>query len=187
MALTPSIMVHLGTQAPKFHLKNVVDNKMVSLEDFKGATVYVIFFICNHCPYVKHIQIALAKVAFEYTFKNVVFIGINSNDMHKYPEDSPEKMIQTVQDAGYCFPYLYDETQSVAKAFQAACTPDFFVYDSHLKLVYRGQFDDSRPGNITPPTGNDLSAAIDATLNGNVIPADMQKPSIGCNIKWKAE
>jgi thiol-disulfide isomerase/thioredoxin len=187
MALTPSKMVSLGTVAPDFNLTNVVDGKSTSLKDFQGSAVYVMCFICNHCPYVKHIREALAKIAFEYKAKKVAFIGISSNDAQEYPDDSPEKMVEEVHETGYCFPYLYDESQEVAKAYQAACTPDFFVYDSHLKLAYRGQFDDTRPGGKVPATGADLVAAIEAVLKGQPIPENTQKPSMGCNIKWKKD
>ena len=184
MALTPSTMLPLGTQAPAFSLLNV-DGQMVSLEDFQGAPALVVAFICNHCPFVKHVAPAFAELAREYQAKGVGVVAISSNDVPNYPADSPEQMVREAEERGYTFPYLYDETQEVAKAYAAACTPDFYVFDKNQKLVYRGQLDSSRPESGTPVTGNDLRAALDAVLAGKPVPAD-QKPSIGCNIKWKA-
>lgn len=186
MALTPSTMLPLGTVAPDFQLPDA-NGKLVSLSDFKGAPATLVMFICNHCPYVIHIRDELAKVAREYQAKGVAVVAINSNDAQTYPADSPEKMKEEVARAGYTFPYLYDETQDVAKAYRAACTPDFFLFDKDLRLVYRGQFDDSRPRVANPPpvTGRDLRAALDAALEGRSIPEADQKPSMGCNIKWK--
>jgi peroxiredoxin len=184
MALTPSTMLPLGTSAPDFKLPDT-EGKVVSLADFKGRPALVILFICNHCPYVKHIRAGLAQLARDYLPKQVAIVGINSNDAANYPEDSPAKMKAEVKSAGYTFPYLYDETQAVARAYQAACTPDLYLFDQNRKLVYRGQFDDSRPGNGIPVTGKDLRAALDAMLAGKPVLPD-QKASVGCNIKWKA-
>jgi peroxiredoxin len=184
MALTPSTMLPLGTTAPAFQLPDT-NGKTVSLADFENAPALLVLFICNHCPYVKHIRAELANLARDYQAKGVGIVAINSNDAANYRDDSPEKMKQEVKSAGYTFPYLYDETQSVAKAYRAACTPDIFLFDKNLKLAYRGQLDDSRPGNDIPVTGENLRAALDAVLAGTPV-AENQNPSIGCNIKWKA-
>lgn len=176
-------MLPLGTKAHDFQLPDT-SGKTVSLSDFKGAPALAIIFMCNHCPYVKHIRSGLAQLARDYSNRGVAFVGISSNDVANYPADSPQKMAEEVKAAGYTFPYLYDESQAVAKAFRAACTPDFYVFDKDQRLVYRGQLDDSRPGNGVPVTGRDLRAAIDAVLADKPVPAT-QKPSIGCNIKWK--
>lgn len=184
MAATSSVMVSLGTPAPMFTLTDVVSGNAVSLPHQKDAVATVIMFICNHCPYVKHINAALVRLATDYLPRGISFMAISSNDTTKYPEDGPEKMKALALHHKYPFPYLYDETQQVARAFDAACTPDFFVYDKNLKLVYRGQFDDSRPGNTIPVTGNDLRQAIDCVVANKPV-SDQQKPSIGCNIKWK--
>lgn len=185
MALTPSTMLPLGTAAPAFSLPDItITGKTVSLDDFKDAPALLVMFICNHCPFVKHIRGGLAQLAKDYQPKGVAIVGINANDAKNYPDDSPEKMKQEAKGAGYTFPYLYDETQAAAKAYHAACTPDFFLFDRERKLVYRGQLDDSRPGNGIPVTGADLRAALDAVLAGKPL-AVPQKPSIGCNIKWK--
>ncbi len=184
MAETPSKMVPLGTKAPEFTLPEPMSGKEKSLTELKSSVGTVIMFICNHCPYVKHINTVLPGFANDYIKKRISFIAINSNDIKNYPQDSPEKMIETAKETGYPFPYLFDESQEAAKAYGAACTPDFFVYDKDLKLVYRGQFDDSRPGNNKPVTGKDLASAIDALIEGEPIPNN-QIPSIGCNIKWK--
>jgi peroxiredoxin len=184
MALTPSTMLPLGTAAPDFKLPDT-NGKMVSLADFEDRAALLVMFICNHCPYVKHIRAGLAQLARDYVPRGVGIVGINSNDVANYPEDSPARMKEEVRAAGYIFPYLYDESQAVAKAYRAACTPDIYLFDKNRKLVYRGQFDDSRPGNGIPVTGKDLRAALDAVLAGRPVPPD-QKPSIGCNIKWKA-
>jgi peroxiredoxin len=184
MALTPSTMLPLGTAAPDFKLPDT-NGKIVSLADFKNAPALVVIFMCNHCPYVLHIRAGLAQFARDYAPKHVAIVGVNSNDVENYPEDSPAKMKAEVKSAGYTFPYLYDETQAVAKAYRAACTPDIYLFDKNQKLVYRGQFDGSRPGNNVPVTGSDLRAALDATLAGNSISPN-QKASMGCNIKWKA-
>ncbi len=184
MALTPSTMVALGTPAPDFRLPDT-DGKTVALSDFSSAPALLVAFICNHCPYVKHIRTAFAKLVKDYQAKGVAVVCINSNDATAYPDDSPAKMKEEKAAVGYTFPYLYDESQDVAKAYHAACTPDFFVYDKNRKLVYRGQMDASRPGNGKPNDGADLRAALDAVLAGKA-PATTQMPSIGCNIKWKA-
>jgi len=183
MARTPSTMLPLGTKAPDFSLVNV-DGRTVSLSDFNGAPALLILFMCNHCPFVKNLAAALAQFAHEYMQKKVSVVGINSNDVANYPADSPEQMVHEAEDQGYTFPYLYDETQEVAKAYRAACKPDFFLFDRDQRLVYRGQFDSSRPDNGVPITGADLRAAVDAVLAGKK-PSDKQIPSIGCNIKWK--
>jgi len=176
-------MLPLGTPAPDFRLPDP-SGIIVSLADFKTAPALLVVFMCNHCPYVKHIRDGLAKLACDYRSRGVAVVGINSNDAVSYPADSPAKMAEEADSAGYIFPYLYDETQEVAKAYRAACTPDIYLFDSDQRLVYRGQFDDSRPGNGMPVTGNDLRAALDAVLAGKPVPPN-QKPSIGCNIKWK--
>ena len=183
MALTPSTMLALGTSAPDFRLPDT-RGQMVSPADFKSAPALLVLFICNHCPYVKHIRSALADLGREYQRRGAAIVAINSNDVQNYPEDSPERMKQEVKAAGYVFPYLYDEAQSAARAYRAACTPDIFLFDKNRKLVYRGQFDDSRPGNGLPVTGRDLRAALDAVLAGKPVP-EPQTASMGCNIKWK--
>ena len=184
MALTPSTMLPLGTAAPDFKLPDT-GGKIVSLADFKGQPALLVIFICNHCPYVIHIRAGLAQLARDYLPRNVGIVGINSNDAENYPADSPDKMKEEAKKAGYIFPYLYDETQAVAKSYRAACTPDIFLFDKNQRLVYRGQFDASRPDNGIPVTGNDLRAALDAVLAGKAV-SEQQIPSIGCNIKWKA-
>jgi peroxiredoxin len=183
MALTPSTMLPLGTSAPAFSLPDT-SGKTVSLGDLKNAPALLVMFICNHCPYVKHVRSGLVQLVKEYQAKGVAAVGISSNDVKSYPDDSPAKMAVEVKEAGYTFPYLYDESQAVARAYQAACTPDLFLFDRERRLVYRGQLDDSRPGNGIPVTGKDLRAALDAVLAGTPVPKD-QKASIGCNIKWK--
>lgn len=183
MPLTPSTMTPLGTPAPDFRLPDT-DGKMVALSDFANAPALLVAFICNHCPYVQHVRAAFAKLARDYQAKGVAVAGINSNDVASHPDDSPEKMKVEKQTAGYTFPYLFDETQAVAKAYRAACTPDFFVFDKDRRLAYRGQMDASRPGNGKPNDGADLRAALDAILAGKA-PAPQQIPSIGCNIKWR--
>jgi peroxiredoxin len=176
-------MLPLGTKAPDFSLVNV-DGRTVSLADFSQAPALLVIFMCNHCPFVKHLADALARFAAEQMEKGVAVVGINSNDVANYPADSPEQMVREAEERGYPFPYLYDETQDVAKAYRAACTPDFFLFDRDRRLAYRGQFDDSRPDNGKPITGADLRAAISSVLAGKK-PSDQQRPSIGCNIKWK--
>lgn len=186
MSLTPSNMMPLGTPAPDFALPDTVSGRTMSLADVRGDAATVVMFICNHCPYVKHVNPELVRLANDYRDRGVGFVAISANDVDNYPDDSPDKMKQVAAEQGYPFPYLYDETQTVAKAYDAACTPDFFVFDGDLKCAYRGQLDDSRPGNDKPVTGADLRAALDAVLNGESIPEDAQTPSQGCNIKWKS-
>ncbi|MHC4167298.1 MAG: thioredoxin family protein [Planctomycetota bacterium] len=183
MAVTTSRMLDLGTLAPDFSLPDTAGNT-VSLADFEKSPVLLIIFMCNHCPFVKHVLGNLVELIKEYQAREVAVVGINSNDVTNYPDDSPEMMAELAREGGFTFPYLYDEAQDVARAFGAACTPDFFLFDSDRSLVYRGQMDDSRPGNGVPVTGADLTAAIDAVMKGKPI-ASEQKPSIGCNIKWK--
>ncbi len=183
MVLTPSTMLPLGTQAPDFSLPDPW-GKVVSLSDFADAPALLVVFLCNHCPYVKHIAPHFAQLASQYQARGVAVVAINSNDYQMYPEDSPEQMREEIQRRGYTFPYLIDETQAVVKAYRAACTPDFYVFDRQRRLVYRGQMDGSRPGNDVPITGQDLRRALDAVLEGRPVP-DEQWPSLGCNIKWK--
>lgn len=185
MAATPSNMMPLGTIAPDFTLLEVVSGQPRSLLALKSKIATVIMFICNHCPYVKHIQAELVAVAKDYQPKGVSVIAISSNDVENYPDDSPAKMRELALQMGFNFPYLYDETQEVAKSYQAACTPDFYIFDGDLHCVYRGQFDDARPKNDIPVTGKDLRTALDAILAGRPVDPE-QKPSIGCNIKWKS-
>jgi len=187
MAETPSTMLPLGTSAPNFKLPDP-SGKLVSLEDdnFKNASALLVAFFCNHCPFVKHIQKQFAALAKEYQARGVAVVAISSNDVENYPQDAPAKMAEESKQAGYTFPYLYDESQQVAKAYRAACTPDLYLFDRDRRLVYRGQFDDSRPGNGRPVTGADLRTALDAVLAGRAVPG-IQKPSIGCNIKWKPQ
>ena len=183
MVKTASTMLSLGTNAPDFSLPNV-DGSTVSLSDFAGKPGLLVIFMCNHCPFVVHLRDELAKFATEYQEKGLAIVGISSNDVATHPDDSPEKMVEEAKSAGYTFPYLYDENQETAKSYQAACTPDFFLFDSDQELVYRGQFDDSRPESGIPVTGADMRAACDAVLAGQPVSAE-QSPSIGCNIKWK--
>jgi len=185
MAQTPSTMLALGTEAPPFLLL-ATDGSRVNIDEFADRAVLLVAFICNHCPFVKHIRAGLAQLAVHYQDADFAMVAINSNDTEAYPADDMEHMQAEVKDAGYVFPYLLDETQAVARAYDAACTPDFFLFDADRRLAYRGQFDDSRPGNGIPVTGNDLRAAIDALLAGQGVPRE-QKPSIGCNIKWRNE
>lgn len=184
MARTPSNMLPLGTIAPDFNLLDTVSNKMLPLQNLKGEQGTVIMFICNHCPFVIHVNPEIVSIANAYAEKGIGFIAISSNDVVNYPQDSPEKMKTHAEVENYPFPYLYDETQAIAKAYDAACTPDFYVFDTDLKLIYRGQLDDSRPGNGLPVTGKDLRHALDCLLD-NKENTQPQKPSIGCNIKWK--
>ena len=177
-------MVALGTKAPNFILPDTVSGRQVSLSDIKGNVATVIMFICNHCPFVKHVNTELVKLANDYKNKGVGFVAISSNDVASHPQDSPELMMQIAKQLKYPFPYLYDESQQVAKAYDAACTPDFFIYDKDLYLVYRGQLDDSRPGNEIPVTGKDIRKALDCLINNKPV-SEFQRPSIGCNIKWK--
>ncbi|HOH31800.1 MAG TPA: thioredoxin family protein [Candidatus Hydrogenedentes bacterium] len=183
MVSTPSTMMPLGSRAPEFSLPDTLGNT-ISLSDFTGAKALLVMFICNHCPYVKHVHAEIAAIGETYQEKGVGVVAIMSNDADKYPEDAPEKMAQELLDAGYTFPYLYDADQTTAKAFGAACTPDFFLFDRELRLAYRGRLDGSRPGNGLPVTGADLRAALDALLSGRPVP-EPQLPSMGCNIKWK--
>jgi peroxiredoxin len=184
MALTPSTMLPLGTVAPDFELPETVGGGTVRRSDFDGKPALLVMFLCNHCPYVKHVRDALADLAQQWMDRGVAVVGISANDAVGYPQDGPERMKEEALAAGYGFPYLYDATQEVAKAYRAACTPDFFLFDGQRRLVYRGQLDDSRPGNGRPVTGADLGAACEAVLGGRVPSAD-QRPSLGCNIKWK--
>ncbi|MBW2937608.1 thioredoxin family protein [Aureisphaera sp. CAU 1614] len=184
MALTPSNMLPLGTVAPDFSLVDTVTKDTYSLQQLRGEKGTVIMFICNHCPYVKYVNEELIRVCNDYRVTGFSFVAISSNDVSKYPEDGPEAMYRHAQKEGYNFPYLYDVTQKVAKAYDAACTPDFYLFDSELKLVYRGQLDNSRPGNSIPLNGRDLREAMDNILNNHPQRKD-QKPSMGCNIKWK--
>ncbi len=184
MARTPSTMVALGTTAPGFILPDTVSGKNISLHQVKGDVATVIMFICNHCPFVKHVNEGLVKLAKDYAGRGISFLAISANDAVAYPEDGPDKMKELAIDLGYPFPYLYDEMQDEARAFDAACTPDFFVYDKDLRLAYRGQLDDSRPGNEIPVTGKDIRNALDCLLSGKPV-SGLQRPSIGCNIKWK--
>jgi peroxiredoxin len=183
MVQTASTMLRLGTPAPDFSLPDT-DGREVSLADFADAPALLVVFMCNHCPYVKHVAGGLAQLAKDYQARGVAVVGINSNDVETYTDDSPAKMAEEVKLRGYTFPYLYDATQEVAKAYQAACTPDFYVFDRGRKLVYRGQMDGSRPGNGVPVTGQDLRAALDAVLAGQPVSGN-QRASLGCNIKWK--
>lgn len=186
MTLTPSSMLPLGTPAPDFSLPDAVSGKTLSLNEIRSEKATVIFFICNHCPYVKHIAAALGKVAKKYQENHISFAGICSNDIAEYPEDHPDKLKDMALRHGYSFPYLFDASQATAKAYQAACTPDFYVFDKQLACVYRGRFDDSTPGNGKPVTGKDLCDALEAVLENRPVNAS-QMPSIGCNIKWKTE
>lgn len=179
-----STMLSLGTKAADFSLTDVVSGKTVSLSNFESKKALLVMFICRHCPYVKHVQEELAKIGSDYQNKDIGIVAISSNDIEAYPEDAPESLKEQAQELGFSFPYLYDESQEVAKAYTAACTPDFFLFDKDRKLVYRGQLDDSRPNSNIPVTGKDLRAAIDATLSDQ-LPDSNQKPSIGCSIKWK--
>ena len=184
MAATPSTMLELGTTIPAFRLPSL-NGDLVASSQFDGAPATLIVFLCPHCPFVRHVRHEIARFGRDYQAKGLVMAGINSNDIAAFPMDDVEGMKQEVQETGYTFPYLRDESQEVAKAFRAACTPDFFLFDRNGKLAYRGQLDSSRPGNTVPVNGSDLRAAADAVLAGRT-PSAEQKPSIGCNIKWKA-
>lgn len=184
MSKTPSNMIALGTKAPYFELHDVVSGQNIKFNEQSKHKATVICFICNHCPYVKHINSELVQLANDYQSRGIYFLAINSNDVSVYPDDSPANMKITAQLEHYSFPYLYDESQEVAKAYHAACTPDFFVFDQEHSLIYRGQLDDSRPGNDTPVTGESLRHALECVLNKNPLNT-IQKPSLGCNIKWK--
>ncbi len=183
MSLTPSNMIPLGTVAPEFSLPDTVSGNTYSFHQLKGEKATVVMFICNHCPYVVHVNDELVKLAHDYISKGVEFVAISSNDAQAYPDDAPDKMKQVALRLKYPFVYLYDETQQVAKAYDAACTPDFYIFDKDSKLVYRGQLDDSRPKSNIPVTGKDMRNALDNLLSEKPI-AEMQRPSIGCNIKW---
>ena len=183
MVMTPSTMLELGTRAPNFRLPDT-RGKVVSLADFKKAPALLVIFMCNHCPFVKHVLPAMVDIVKRYQSRGLAVVGISSNDVDNYPDDTPEMMAEVAQQMGFTFDYLYDEKQAVAKAYRAACTPDFFLFGADRKLVYRGQMDDSRPGNKIPVTGVDLCLALDAVLDGKPVTRE-QKPSIGCNIKWK--
>jgi peroxiredoxin len=185
MAQTASTMLALGTTAPDFALVDVVSGKTLRRDDFRGNKALLVMFICAHCPYVKHIEQGLASLGKDYAAKSISIVAISSNDATTHPADSPAGLKLQAESCGFVFPYLYDESQAVARAYKAACTPDFFLFDANLRLVYRGQFDRSRPGNGIPVSGEDLRAAIDNTLAGKP-PLQDQRPSIGCNIKWKA-
>lgn len=185
MAATASTMMPLGTKAPDFNLPDTISGKNRSLQELKSDKATVIMFICNHCPFVKHVQRGLVKLANDYIPKGISFIAISSNDVVAYPDDSPLRMKEAAKQFGYPFPYLYDESQAIARAYGAACTPDFYIFDRELKCVYRGQMDDSRPSNDIPVTGKDIRAALHAILGGKPVSED-QNPSIGCNIKWKS-
>lgn len=179
-----SSMLPLGTKAPNFSLTDVVSGNTVSLADFDDKKALLVMFICRHCPYVKHVQVELVRIGKDYQNKSVGIVAISSNDIESYPEDAPDSLKEQAQELGFAFPYLFDETQEIARAYTAACTPDLFLFDKERKLVYRGQLDDSRPDSDIPVTGKDLRAAIDAVLNDLPINQD-QKPSMGCSIKWK--
>lgn len=179
-----SIMLPLGTPAPPFKLPDVVNGQLYSLDSFTGKDALLVMFLCRHCPYVKHVEQEIARIGEDYQNTKLGIIGISSNDPSYYPDDAPGRLKEMAQRLRFNFPYCFDDTQEVAKAYKAACTPDFYLFDAHRRLVYRGQLDDSRPGNNKPVTGRDLRAAIDAVLTGK--PLDRhQKPSIGCSIKWK--
>jgi len=186
MSYTESNMLPLGTLAPYFELPDTVSDEVLSLDQLQSDQATVIMFLCNHCPYVIHVNSEIVRLSNDYMQKGVAFIAISANDASKYPEDGPAKMKEIAAHLGYPFPYLYDEAQIVARAYDAACTPDFYVFDSDLRLAYRGRLDDSRPGTNKPLTGKDLRAALDAVLTGHA-PSDVQYPSGGCNIKWKNE
>jgi len=178
-------MLELGTKAPGFELPDVVTGERVSLSDFEGKRAMLVMFICRHCPYVRHVRGELARLGRDFADSDLAIVAISSNDPIEYPEDAPESLAQEAREAGYAFPYLFDETQEVAKAYTAACTPDFFLFDADRALVYRGQLDDSRPRNGLPVTGKDLRAAIEAVVSGEPV-SDDQRASIGCSIKWRA-
>ncbi|WP_179354424.1 thioredoxin family protein [Winogradskyella vidalii] len=184
MARTKSNMLPLGTKAPDFKLVDTTDNKMKSLDKLKGTTATLIMFICNHCPFVMHVNSELAQLAKDYVAKGIKCIAISSNDTENFPQDGPKFMQQNALDNDYIFPYLYDQTQDVAKAYNAACTPDFFLFNEDLKLVYTGQLDDSRPGNDIPVTGKDIREALNALIDNETVNPN-QKPSLGCSIKWR--
>jgi len=185
MPATPSTIAALGTTAPPFSLPDAATGQTIALDDVRGEQATVVLFICNHCPFVKHVNGQLIAVANAYRTRGVGFVAVNANDAEAYPDDSPERMAEVAEALGYPFPYLYDASQDVARAYGAVCTPDIFVYDAALKLAYRGQLDDARPRNDEPVDGHDLRAALDALIAGRPVPAE-QKPSVGCSIKWRA-
>jgi peroxiredoxin len=184
MAFTESTMLSLGTKAPDFNLPDTVSGKMLRLADIPPSKALVVMFLCNHCPYVLHVNAGIVALARDYQLRGVQFVAISSNDVENYPDDAPDLMTEQARRVGYSFPYLYDETQDVARAYDAACTPDFYVFDGERQLVYRGRMDSARPKNDHPVTGSDVRAALDAVLSGNPV-SDIQYPSGGCNIKWK--
>ena len=184
MVLTPSTMIRLGSAAPDFDLSDVVSGRTLSLTSFSSKKLLLVMFICRHCPYVQHIKKELSRIDQDYLKKDIAIVAISSNDAENYPDDAPGKLKEMAHEEGWHFPFLYDESQETAKAYTAACTPDFFLYDQKRELIYRGQLDDSRPGNGKPLTGKDLCQAVDAALAGQKV-SQTQKPSIGCNIKWK--
>jgi peroxiredoxin len=184
MSRTESTMLPIGTFAPEFSLPEVTSGRHVSLDDYPDAKAFLVMFICRHCPYVKHVQRELAKIGADYAAKPVAIVAISSNDAVAYPDDRPESLAEMAREQGFCFPFCFDETQEVARSFTAACTPDFFVFDSARKLAYRGQLDDSRPRNDKPVTGRDVRSALDALLEARPV-STHQVPSLGCNIKWK--
>jgi peroxiredoxin len=184
MSRTESTMLRLGTAAPDFQLPDVVSGRTITLADFRDKQALLVMFICRHCPFVKHVQSELARIGRDYAQKSAGFVAISSNDAEAFPDDAPDSLREMASELGFNFPYCFDETQDVARVYDAACTPDFFLFDKNRRLVYRGQFDDSRPGNNVPVTGKDLRSAIDAVLDGRHV-SEQQKPSIGCNIKWR--
>ncbi|MBZ5496749.1 MAG: thioredoxin family protein [Acidobacteriia bacterium] len=184
MVATPSTMLALGTPAPEFHLSDVISGKTISLSTFAGKKGLLVMFLSRHCPYVQHVKEELARIGRDYGGKGIGIAAISANDVSGYPDDAPERLREMAEQTGFNFPFCYDESQATARAYSAACTPDFFLFDARRKLVYRGQLDGSRPGNETPVNGRDLRSALDAVLAGKAVPAD-QKPSLGCNIKWK--
>ena len=184
MVLTPSTMLKLGTKAPDFALPDVVTGKTIGLDTFSESKALLVIFLCRHCPYVQHVREELARLGRDYSGRSVALVAISANDAVNYPDDRPESLKEFAVELGLNYPLCYDESQNTAKAFTAACTPDFFLYDNSRKLVYRGQLDDSRPGNNNPVTGRDVRAALDAVLAGNLV-SSQQKPSLGCNIKWR--
>lgn len=184
MAVPSTMLLELGTRAPDFALPDVTSDRVVALSDFGDGRALLVMFICRHCPYVRHVRPELARLGHDYDDASIAIVAISANDPNAHPEDAPASLAQEARQAGYRFPYLFDETQEVAKAYTAACTPDFFLFDADRSLVYRGQLDDSRPGNGKPVTGEDLRSAIDAVLEGRPVPRD-QRPSVGCSIKWR--
>ena len=186
MTMTKSTMLELGTPAPDFRLPDVVTGRLVERSSFNEKKALLVMFLCRHCPFVKHVKGELARLGREYGERGVGVVAISSNDVNTHPHDHPDRLREMAEAEGFSFPLLYDESQEVAKAYTAACTPDFFLFDADQRLVYRGQLDDSRPGNDAPNDGRDLRGALDATLAGEPVPADGQKPSIGCNIKWRS-